>query len=346
MKQIFSVTLCLYLLSCQTYTQEVIVQKIEWKKVNTGFDVSLRGVAAVSKNICWVSGSQGKVLLTLDGGQTWLDRSVPDADTLQFRDIEAFNKDTVLVMASGFPGLIFKTLDGGLSWTKVYENYTPGVFFDAMDFWDDKKGMAFSDAPKDKLIIIQTNNGGDSWHKLPDSILPQLHYQQGGFAASGSCLNTFGSSSVSICLGGIESTFLLSSDFGKHWQKIATPLDFGEPSKGIFSIDFLNESTGYIVGGDYRSDSLSSNTIAKTEDGGLSWELITDSIVAHQYRSAVLVRDDQNLICTSRTGSNVSMDNGKSWQKLKGKYYSLSQGIDKTIWGSGPNGTVGKVVWP
>ena len=52
----------------------------------------LRGVSAVDGQVAWASGTGGTVLRTVDGGETWDRRLVPDADGLDFRDIEAFDE--------------------------------------------------------------------------------------------------------------------------------------------------------------------------------------------------------------------------------------------------------------
>lgn len=53
----------------------------------------LRGVAAVSANVVWASGTHGTYLRTLDGGATWTPAQVPGAEALDFRDVEAFSAD-------------------------------------------------------------------------------------------------------------------------------------------------------------------------------------------------------------------------------------------------------------
>ncbi len=317
----------------------------QWRNLTTNSTASLRGLAAVSKKVCWASGSEGTVLRTTDGGETF--RNVPPSyekyKTLQFRDIHAFDQNSALIISAGLPAVILKTKNGGKTWTETYRNETQGVFFDAMDFWDSKRGMAFSDAPDDKLFIIETKDGGNSWQPLPDSNLPTVFEKQGGFAASGTCLKTFGESSVIIGLGNQAATVLISNDFGKSWETWYTTLDFGAPSKGIFSFDFKNENEGICVGGDYRADSLSKNTIAQTADGGRSWQLISHPAVSGKYRSCVKYLSDNEIVAVSRTGTSFSKNNGKTWALLKGAFYTLSLAEDGTLWASGAEGKM--AVW-
>ena len=83
---------------------------------------------------------------------------------------------------------------------------------------------------------------------------------------------------VSIGLGSTESTFLNSNDRGETWTSVATPIQHGTPSAGIFSIDFVNSLEGFIVGGDYRGDNETTEAnAARTTDGGITWNLIQDN---------------------------------------------------------------------
>ncbi|WP_417590027.1 WD40/YVTN/BNR-like repeat-containing protein [Owenweeksia hongkongensis] len=310
----------------------------------TDSESSLRGLCAVNESICWVSGSEGTVLRTTDEGKTWKNLSPKGYEDLQFRDIHAFGKDTAIILSAGLPAVICKTVNGGKSWKEVYRNEAEGVFFDAMDFWDEQRGMAFSDAPEEHLLIITTTDAGETWKEIPKKHSPKVFSHQGGFAASGTCINTFGKSSALIGLGGPEATVLLTNNFGKTWIKTLAPIDFGEPSKGIFSIDMLNENFGYCVGGDYQADSLTNQNVATTKDGGKTWQTLEHPEILSLYKSCVNVINENDIIATSRTGIIYSHDSGKTWHKLNGSFYSVST-VSGVSWLSGPSGSVARIIW-
>ncbi|MGB0177035.1 MAG: WD40/YVTN/BNR-like repeat-containing protein [Owenweeksia sp.] len=314
-----------------------------WQNFESGSKSGLRGLYAVSEKVCWASGSDGTVLRTVDGGKTWEDRSVRGMENLQFRDIHAFGPDTAMVLSAGLPAVICRTTDGGKTWLTVYENVDEGVFFDAMDFWNPKRGIAFSDAPGDRLLIIETIDGGRSWQALPQTVLPQVAPRQGGFAASGTCLKTIGESTVIIGLGGVSATVLLSRDFGRTWIKTRAPLDQGEPSQGIFSFTFKNEMEGFCVGGDYRADSLTSFNLAQTNDGGKSWFLTGDGGIIGKYRSCIAYLNEYTLVAVSRNGCSFSSSSGETWEDLEGSFYTVSVGTDGSVWASGPEGALAKL---
>ena len=60
---------------------------------SSGTDQLLQAVSAVDDSVVWVSGHGGSYARTTDGGTTWEAGMVPDADTLQFRDVHAVEFD-------------------------------------------------------------------------------------------------------------------------------------------------------------------------------------------------------------------------------------------------------------
>ena len=64
----------------------------QWVPQPSGTTARLRGLSVVDERVAWASGAGGTVLRTVDGGATWRRRVVPDAERLDFRDIEAFDE--------------------------------------------------------------------------------------------------------------------------------------------------------------------------------------------------------------------------------------------------------------
>ena len=71
-----------------------------WIEQTSGTSASLRGVSAVSEDVAWLSGSNGTVLRTVDGGRTWRGLTVA-AEPLDFRDIDAVDDRTACAMSIG-----------------------------------------------------------------------------------------------------------------------------------------------------------------------------------------------------------------------------------------------------
>jgi photosystem II stability/assembly factor-like uncharacterized protein len=62
----------------------------QWTKQDVPTKASLRGLSVVNEKVIWASGTGGTVIRTTDGGKNWNVIQVPDAEKLDFRDIEAF----------------------------------------------------------------------------------------------------------------------------------------------------------------------------------------------------------------------------------------------------------------
>ena len=97
---------------------------------NSNTTENLRGVSAPSTNVAWASGTHGTYLRTIDGGNTWHTAQVPGAESLDFRDVEAFSADLAYLLAAG-PGdqsRIYKTNDAGKTWSLQFTNQEPKGF--------------------------------------------------------------------------------------------------------------------------------------------------------------------------------------------------------------------------
>lgn len=342
MRNLVIALLVLFVFSCGS--QESTSLRIPyWEAGNSGTTAGFRGLSAVSENVAWASGSGGTVIRTTDGGESWQDVSVPGTDTIQFRDIEAFDANTAIVLSAGLPAVIYKTTDGGQNWEQKYFSMVEGTFYDAMDFWDDQTGIAFGDAMDGRLLILRTFDAGETWQELPYESRPQALEGQGGFAASGTCLRTQGDQNVYIGLGGDEASLFYSQDQGASWQKASTPLDHG-PSAGIFSIQFRDELNGMMVGGDYNGDSLTTkNNAAYTQDGGKTWTKVMDGMEPNGYRSCIDFFEEFVLV-VGRGSSDFYREGEEAYTPMEGRYYAVSTAKDgKAVYASGPGGAVARL---
>ena len=118
-----------------------------WTIHPAGTTASLRGASAVTPKIAWASGTGGTYLQTTDGGATWRAATVPGAEKLDFRDIQAFDDRTAYLLSSGPGGQsrIYKTTDAGRHWILQFTNPDSTGFFDALAFWDARTGIVLGD---------------------------------------------------------------------------------------------------------------------------------------------------------------------------------------------------------
>ena len=348
MRHLLALVLLVLFVSCGV-KKETKVESVTtpvWSAQASGSTASLRGLSAVSDQVAWASGSGGTVLRTIDGGTTWENVSIPENEKIDFRDVEGFDANTAIVLSAGLPALIYKTTDGGQTWDRKYFSEIEGTFYDAMDFWNDQEGIAFGDAIDGRLLILKTADGGETWNELPFSQRPQALDGQGGFAASGTCLAVNGDSHVYIGLGGPEASLFYSSDKGETWAKTITPMQSGEATQGIFSIDFKNDLEGLMVGGDYRGDSLTRINAAYTTDAGASWFPVMADLSPKGYRSAVAVFDDNLVLAVGRESCDYYRTGDKTYTPMEGQYYAVSVSkTGKSAWASGSKGRIAGLVF-
>src|SRR6476646_408565 len=133
-----------------------------WTPQTSGVTDRLRGISAASNRVVWASGANGAILRTADGGAAWQRLTIPGAEALDFRDIDAVDERTAyaLSIGTGEASRIYKTSDAGRTWTLQFRNTDTQAFFDAMAFRDARHGFAFSDSVNGRTVIIRTDDGG------------------------------------------------------------------------------------------------------------------------------------------------------------------------------------------
>jgi photosystem II stability/assembly factor-like uncharacterized protein len=311
----------------------------QWDRQPVRTDADFRGLAAVGDKVAWASGTKGTFARTADGGKTWTVGTVPGAEKLDFRDVEAFGDSTAYLLSAG-PGevsRIYKTTDGGKTWILQFQNGVKEGFFDTLAFWDEKNGIALSDPVKGQFLLVSTADG-KTWKPL-DAKLPAALPNEGAFAASGTCLVTRGENDVWFATGGAKAARVFhSADRGKTWVVSETPIPAGVESAGIFSIAFRDAKTGVIVGGDYKKPDAAGVSAAVSADGGKTW---TPTETALPFLSGVARAKDQ-WIAVGPTGSFASPD-GKTWSRLDRQNLNAVQFTATSIgWAVGPKGSIAK----
>lgn len=316
----------------------------QWIPQKVSTTANFRAVHTVSKKVCWIGGSKGTVIKTANSGATWQVQTVPNADSLDFRDVHAFDNKVAILMSAGEgekgKARIYKTTNGGKTWEIVFQTQEKGVFLDGIDFWDTKNGIAFGDPVNGKFYILLTHDGGNTWQRVGAEKLPDVQIGEAAFAASGTSIVTFGKSSAWIGTGGgkVGRTFF-THDKGQTWQVSETLLIAGK-SAGIFGLRFWDKNVGIAVGGDYIQTKDTSPNVNSTQDGGKTWQTSATTQPAG-LKEAVAVYKKKILIAVG-DGTCYSTDFGKSWTKIDDGIFHAVSFSGKTGFAVGGKGVMVK----
>ena len=311
----------------------------------SGTRVLLQAISPVDDQIVWVSGHGGTFVRTTDGGLNWSARVVPGADTLQFRDVEAFDARTAYLLSSGSGSLsrIYRTDDGGDKWSLQFLNEHPEGFLDCMAFWDSRRGVVYGDAIEGELFVLRTEDGGASWVRVPEGGLPPAQEGEGGFAASGSCVTTGSGGRAWIATGnGARARVLRTEDEGRTWESIPVAVA-GGPAAGLTTIDVLDDVRGIALGGILGQDTTRIDNVTLSSDGGRTWTLGGRPDMAGPVYGSSWVpgADTPTVLAVGPAGADYSLDGGVTWRAAaRVTYWAVAFVSPSAGWAVGPGGRI------
>lgn len=342
MKQRIIIILISSLLALSVKAQRVAPAITE---LTSGTKTSIRGLSAVNDNVIWVSGSNGTVGKSTNGGKNWKWMTVKGFEKSDFRDIEAFDATSAVIMAVAEPAYILKTNDGGDTWKVVYENKTKGMFLDAMEFWNEQSGIVIGDPIGGKFFIARTFDGGNTWRELEDSKLPKADSGEACFAASGTNIRSLDLDEAVFITGGLRSRMFNKSG------AVDLPIIQGKETTGANSItvyDNYKRKGGnrmVVVGGDFNADSSTTKNCFYTTNGGKTWHAPNTPPLG--YRSCVEYLSKKELITCGLNGVDFTLNGGKDWFSISKQGYHVVR-IAKagtSVFLGGGNGRIGKLVF-
>jgi photosystem II stability/assembly factor-like uncharacterized protein len=337
------------MITVSTFAQNRGVQMI-----TTGGTVSFRGMSIPSDNVIWVSGSQGTVGKSVNGGKSFRFFVVPGYEKKDFRDIEAFDSSTAIIMAVDNPAYILKTTNGGATWRKVYEKSENGMFLDAMDFRNSREGICIGDplvvggTGRKFWFILRTIDGGETWLPTPMYNMPPASNDEAIFSASGT--NVFflddDNFDYAFVTGGKVSNLYMVGNLGKPNKVINLPLNQGIESAGTFSLATDRKKKFYCVGGDYKKPAMKYDNFYYSTDGGKKWA--SPSVAPpYGYRSCIAIIEDKKLVTCGTNGVDYSKDGGKDWISItkEGFNVCMVSPKSKTVFLAGDKGRIGRLVY-
>jgi photosystem II stability/assembly factor-like uncharacterized protein len=320
-------------------TQMSVAQSLQL--LTSGRKTSIRGLSVVDDEVAWVSGSQGTVGRTTDGGRSWTWHVVAGFSQTDFRDIEAFDARTAVIMGISSPGYILKTTDGGATWKTVYADSSRGIFLDAMDFLPDGSGIVIGDPIDGRMYQAVTSDRGDSWVRTNGGELPALAEGEAFFASSGTNIRIPAKGPAFIVTGGMRSRLIV----GDRLREM--PILQGGQSTGANSLAVWEDggkSRIVVVGGDFARDTLRTQNCLLSKDGGRTWRSPGNS--PHGYRSSVEFLSRKSLIACGTSGVDISDDGGRNWKLISRDGYHVCRKArnGSAIYLAGSNGRIARLV--
>ena len=337
---IFSITL---LTSCKSnqMKRNFLYSKVEISHVLIDSSLNIRALE-IEGNKIYNASSKGAIY-SFEASKPDLinvEQYKSDIDSVffpNFRSMSIVNQN-IYTITIGNPALLFK--NGKV----VYREINKKVFYDSMDFWNQKEGLVVGDYLDGCISVLITRDGGENWKKLDCNKFKDPIKDEGFFAASDTNISII-DDRVWIASGGINSRIYYSSDKGYAWEIINTPIIKETSTKGIYSIDFYDKNNGFAIGGDYTKplENISNKII--TSNGGKTWKTIAEN-QDPGYRSCVQYFPNSNgksLIAVGFNGIDISNDSGFSWNHINDEgYYTLRFLNDSIAYASG-NGKISKL---
>ncbi|HMK26140.1 MAG TPA: hypothetical protein VK483_08930 [Chitinophagaceae bacterium] len=297
------------------------------------------------------------VYRSTDGGKTWINTGLKDAQQIGGIDIDPKNENRVFVAALGHPygpneeRGVYRTTDGGKNWERVlYKDENTGavqVTIDPnnsniifADMWAGRQGPWENGAWNGKESgLFKSTDGGTTWKK----IINGLPTTEQGLGRIGFCIAPSNSKRMYATVdAGREGGIYRSDDAGESWKRIQTDnrywgraSDFAE-----VKVDPKNEDIVY-----------SANVVTwKSIDGGKTWNAFRGAPGGDDYHriwinpnnsNIILIASDQGAIITVNGGEtfsswynqptaqfyHVSTDNAFPYNVYSGQQESGSVGI-------------------
>lgn len=329
----------LFMIGCNSNERKHELKAISEVQVETVYEdsISIRAIEIMGDNIAFAGNNGVYGLYEPASGRVRTTVQKHDSLVPEFRAVASTSID-FFMLSIGNPALLYKTGDNG-NMELVYKEVDEKVFYDAMIFWDDQEGIAMGDPTEDCLSVLITRDGGQQWEKLPCSLLPEAADGEAAFAASNSNIAVW-ENHTWILSGGMKSRVFYSPDRGRSWEVFDTPLVQGSPTSGGYSIDFYDSQRGAIIGGDYTNPSGNTANKAITQDGGKTWELISDG-QDPGYKSSIRYRPNSQaseMVAVGFTGISYTMDSGHTWKTLSEEsFYTLRFLNDSIAYAAGKN---------
>lgn len=282
-----------------------------------------------------------------------MDVAPPNSTGLGFRRIVPLEDGRVVLFSRGGvdnpdgeePSLaarIFVSSNNGRSWRLAFLNDDPAAFYDCLDMFDDgRHGLAVSDPVEGHVRVIVTADGGRSWQVAPSTGMPPA--VEGEFPFATGCLRTSGNAQAWFGTGGSAARIFHTTNRGITWT--TTPSTIApdpENGGGVFGLSVRSHDHLLAVGGTFADFDLGTDASAYSPDGRI-WRAGGDTGGLRFNVSWVPGLRD-TAIAGGFNGTDLTRDGGRTWTTFSSlPYGSVDCASDGVCWGTGEDGTVGRL---
>ncbi|SEO12862.1 Por secretion system C-terminal sorting domain-containing protein [Flavobacterium sp. CF108] len=128
---------------------------VTWEMLGDVIDEGINTMVVINQQTIYISGgyNQQKMMKSIDGGNTWEERSQYSFYRMQFLT------EDIAYAHNRYDKKIYKTIDGGYNWRAVF---TGDEEIQSIDFTDIDNGYIVGS----NALIYKTKNGGLNWQKL------------------------------------------------------------------------------------------------------------------------------------------------------------------------------------
>lgn len=306
--------LCLLLLGLQT-------ARAEWTKQNAGTLAWLYDVYFLDERKGWIAGSDGTLLKTEDGGETWAQKRKFTEDSIKQIYFADERKGWLLCerdiysRGANRSSYLLRTIDGGASWERVEISGGGRERIAKILFGANGALLAFGEGG----IFLTLDPAEKDWKKLPAPARYLL--LDGEFVG--------GSNGVIVGAGG---TILFTEDAGASWNKANV---FGANEAGkLSSVFFVNQKAGWTVG--------AGGKIFQAVSGGRTWRE-QQSPTAKNLKDVFFINTaegwavgDEGTIIHTKTAGNVwTLEDSNARHNLEKVFF-----VGRKGWAVGFGGTI------
>jgi photosystem II stability/assembly factor-like uncharacterized protein len=310
------------------------------------------GLSVTPRGDVWLGGTGGAAAVRPAGG-AWRVLSVPEADTLQFRDAHAFSDQEAVLLAigTGTASRVVRTTDGGATWQTTWTNADPAAFYDCLAFWPDRPGVgfAFSDAvPRaggHVLPIVRTEDRGQTWTRVDPARVPPAREEEGGYASSGACAVAGpGGEGWIVTNGGPgegdRDRIFATSDYGQTWTAREVPIGSADGAVGL-------AAAAWTPGVRYVGllGTVDGTVLLRSDGGGRTWTRLEGVGLEQVYGLAAQTTSGAVRVAASGPGGlSHSADGGQTWRVLTdAELWTLAPHPEGGFVAAGRGGVVARV---